>query len=742
MDRQETLRRADKLLKQGKIEAAIAEYERAVDEQPRDWTTANLLGELYVRAGQAERAAAHYSRIAAQFRRDGFLPRAAALYKKILKIKPDDEHALLQAAEISVQQGLLADAKTHLNTLAERRVRQGDRRGAADVAARIAKLDPEDIQAQIAAARIIAELGDREAAREQYRKAAAQCVERKHVDGAITLLSEAAGLDPADVRIQQDLVRAFLAAGRLDEAAAAATSTALLKEVATELQNANRLDEALGLLSRALAGDPSDTSVRLQLGRAHIARRDLVQAARVVTAETAGNQPDLLLMLAEIELRARRVPQAGRVMRTLLQRDPRYVDQIVQLGCALAEGLPDAGFACIDAAVSTALQVRDLDGAIIALEKYIDRAPQDVAALMRLADICSEGGFDHNLYEAQVRLADALIRTHRWAEARPWAEAVVVRRPDEPGNVERLRQVLGKLGVQDPDRVIADRLRNPGDVVTPGTAAPPAPPVRIRVTESVSPKVTRPTPGILSPSGVRLPPARPGELVYELKPEETSLGDILGEDASGGAVEREAFLEVDLSRALDELGTPSDIPSSSTAPAEAPRPGSGPADRQPPRETQVDVVTNQKPDDPQNSDLEVVFKEFRDELSRQTQAEEAAEQLKLGLTYRDMGMLDQAKKSLEVAARAPALRFEAASSLARIARDRGADREAIDWFERAAEAPAPTGDAGRAILYELGDLLETRAEHARALAVFLELRAQAPSYRDVSSRVDRLSKER
>ena len=60
----------------------------------------------------------------------------------------------------------------------------------------------------------------------------------------------------------------------------------------------------------------------------------------------------------------------------------------------------------------------------------------------------------------------------------------------------------------------------------------------------------------------------------------------------------------------------------------------------------------------------------------------------------------------------------------------------------AAEAPAPTGDAGRAILYELGDLLETRAEHARALAVFLELRAQAPSYRDVSSRVDRLSKER
>ena len=51
-DRAGTLRNAEKFLRQGKLEAAIAGYVRVVEEQPRDWNTANTLGDLYVRAGQ------------------------------------------------------------------------------------------------------------------------------------------------------------------------------------------------------------------------------------------------------------------------------------------------------------------------------------------------------------------------------------------------------------------------------------------------------------------------------------------------------------------------------------------------------------------------------------------------------------------------------------------------------------------------------------------------------------------
>ena len=56
IDRAATLRNAEKLIRQGKLDAAIAEYLRVVEDQPGDWNTANTLGDLYARAGQIDKA--------------------------------------------------------------------------------------------------------------------------------------------------------------------------------------------------------------------------------------------------------------------------------------------------------------------------------------------------------------------------------------------------------------------------------------------------------------------------------------------------------------------------------------------------------------------------------------------------------------------------------------------------------------------------------------------------------------
>src|SRR6185437_4576384 len=96
-DRASALKKAEKLLRQGRLDAAIGEYAHIVDEQPQDLATANTLGDLYLRTGQFESAAALYLRIATHLEREGFLSKAAALYKKILKIRPDDEQVLARA---------------------------------------------------------------------------------------------------------------------------------------------------------------------------------------------------------------------------------------------------------------------------------------------------------------------------------------------------------------------------------------------------------------------------------------------------------------------------------------------------------------------------------------------------------------------------------------------------------------------------------------------------------------------
>ena len=143
---------------------------------------------------------------------------------------------------------------------------------------------------------------------------------------------------------------------------------------------------------------------------------------------------------------------------------------------------------------------------------------------------------------------------------------------------------------------------------------------------------------------------------------------------------------------------------------------------------------------PERENLDEVFQDFREEVSRQSGTDDAAQHLKLARTYLEMGMADEAIGSLQTAARSARHRFEAASILARLYRDQKDLPHAIEWLERAAEAPAPGAEEGRSLLYDLGATLEAAGEIARALAVFLELQADAGEYRDVAARVDRLAR--
>jgi len=66
--------------------------------------------------------------------------------------------------------------------------------------------------------------------------------------------------------------------------------------------------------------------------------------------------------------------------------------------------------------------------------------------------------------------------------------------------------------------------------------------------------------------------------------------------------------------------------------------------------------------------------------------------------------------------------------------------QAIEWLERASEAPAPGVNEGRELLYDLGSSLDAAGETSRALAVFLELQTNAGDYRDVPARIERLAR--
>ena len=88
IDRDDALRKAEKLLRQGRLDGAIAEYEQVVDAYPDDIATASALGDLYGRAGKAPQAVAQFMRLGDHFLTEGVQAKAAASYRKVLKLDP------------------------------------------------------------------------------------------------------------------------------------------------------------------------------------------------------------------------------------------------------------------------------------------------------------------------------------------------------------------------------------------------------------------------------------------------------------------------------------------------------------------------------------------------------------------------------------------------------------------------------------------------------------------------------
>jgi tetratricopeptide (TPR) repeat protein len=144
--------------------------------------------------------------------------------------------------------------------------------------------------------------------------------------------------------------------------------------------------------------------------------------------------------------------------------------------------------------------------------------------------------------------------------------------------------------------------------------------------------------------------------------------------------------------------------------------------------------------EPASNDIDGIFAKMRTDASRRSTGDGAEQQLKRGLALRREGRVDESIEAFAIASRSPRHRFTASSLIARIYRERDQLSEAIEWFERAAQAPAATADDGYLLMYELADALEAAGEVSRALAVCMELQANAGEFRDVAERVDRLAK--
>ncbi|MGH9364591.1 MAG: tetratricopeptide repeat protein, partial [Thermoanaerobaculia bacterium] len=209
--KEQILQSAEKFLARGKLEQALKEYLRLLDENPNDVATLNRVGDLYVRMNRPADSIQFYTRIADAYSLDGFFLKGIAILKKINKIDPSRLDIYEKLADLYHKQGLSQDARSQYQVLADHYQKGGKHKDTIAAYKKMADVDPNDMKIQVRLADLYRSHNQTEQAVMQYGLVGSMLLRRGAHDEAAAVFQKALEISPNDANIQKSLVRSLLA---------------------------------------------------------------------------------------------------------------------------------------------------------------------------------------------------------------------------------------------------------------------------------------------------------------------------------------------------------------------------------------------------------------------------------------------------------------------------------------------------------------------------------------------------
>ena len=196
-NKQKLLSAAEKFVQQGKLQNAIAEYDKILKHDAKDLTVNNTIGDLYARLGDLPKAIECFKTVGDAYAVQGFTVKGIAMYKKITKLKPSVD-STLKLAELYTQQGLFNDARAQYLQVAEDFMKNGDLDQAVRLFQKVLEMDPENVPMRVKLAEVYVRLGKKKEAWEIFSAAAESLRARGSLAAAEDILKRMLVLDPGN----------------------------------------------------------------------------------------------------------------------------------------------------------------------------------------------------------------------------------------------------------------------------------------------------------------------------------------------------------------------------------------------------------------------------------------------------------------------------------------------------------------------------------------------------------------
>jgi tetratricopeptide (TPR) repeat protein len=410
---------AQKLLNQGKVAQAIAEYQNILKYEPRDQVTLMTIGELYIRQGETFQAIDYFERLAQIFVGDGFLTKAIAVYKRIAKLAPEEIRPLEKLADLYVQQGVMSEARPLFLQLAEIHLKNNRQSEAIGLLKKLLQAEPDNLRIQIRLADLYQAMGQTRDAIEAYVSAS-----------------------------QRALARG-------DQA------------------------ESEKLADKALKLEPNNAAALIVRARSYSLQGDLTKAAhllqQVPDLEKGGEQTELLL---DFHLKNSSWDQAVTLAVQVFEADPKNYGPMQKVVEALLEaGQTQKAMGILQQSRIPMIDAGEHEVVGKMLNALADRMPGRVEPLEWLVELYGRTSDSFHMADALAKLGDALVEDEQFDRAKEIFEQLVERQPDSDSVKRKLNSVLRNLGMA-PAADVPDETPIPEDHLRADIPKAPTPKLR------------------------------------------------------------------------------------------------------------------------------------------------------------------------------------------------------------------------------------------------------------------------
>jgi pilus assembly protein FimV len=392
-NKQKVLSAAEKFVQQGKLQNAIAEYEKILKNDPKELTVLNTVGDLYARLGNTDKAEECFKSVGDAYASQGFTVKAIAMYKKLSKLKTSLE-TVLRLAELYTQQGLFNDARAQYLQVAEEFLRAGE------------------------------------------------------LEQAVRIFQKTLEMDPENVAMRTKLAEVYVRLGKKTEA------WQIFSAAAETLRSKGQLNAAEEILQRMLTLDPNNSYALLLRGRTAFEAGDVAGAAQFLEkVADLDSHPDGLRTLLQAHLQSGRFAEAGTLAAKLLSVHNDAGAVLSYAEGLIAAGQFESALK-VYLQHSERLLAADSGKILETLHSLIGHVAENTVALEMVLELLNKGADTSHLTEVYELLAHAYVQSGELAKARGYYLKLTQLEPENQLHARNYQQVLSRLGTPSSARLI------------------------------------------------------------------------------------------------------------------------------------------------------------------------------------------------------------------------------------------------------------------------------------------------